>query len=94
MIAAAALGMILAACEPTPPPSAPRPLNPPSSNKLGVHMLIGDGRKAWPTSIWPTHLKAARDAVGEWGYITVVITSSDLDAAKWQILMDACADLT
>jgi hypothetical protein len=62
-------------------------------NKLGVHLLLDDGRNAWPTEIWPVHLEYARQAVGEWGYVTELVRIDDLDPSRWQYFMDLCAEL-
>ncbi len=84
--------MVLAACQ-RPPPASPRPLNPPSTNKLGVHLLLDDGRNTWPVALWPEHLRAARRVIGEWGYVTALVRLDDLDLPRWQEFMDRCADL-
>ena len=66
---------------------------PPSPlNKLGVHLLLDDGRNVWPADVWPTHLEYARQAVGEWGYVTQLVRLDDLDLARWQVFMDLCAE--
>jgi hypothetical protein len=67
-------------------PSAP-------SNKLGVHLLLDDGRNVWPTDVWSLHLEYARRAVGEWGYVTQLVCQDDLDPVRWQHFMDLCAEL-
>jgi hypothetical protein len=61
-------------------------------NKFGVHLLLDDGRNVWPQSVWPEHMRYARMAVGEWGYVTQLVQSDDLDTAKWQVFMDLCAE--
>jgi hypothetical protein len=61
------------------------------SNKLGIHLLLDDGRNVWPTDVWPMHLRYARQAVGEWGYVTQLVRLDDLDPARWQLFMDLCA---
>lgn len=62
-----------------------------SSNKLGVHLLLDDGRFQWPVSEWQTHLDYARQAVGAGGTVTELVRLDDLDVAKWQQFMDLCA---
>lgn len=69
----------------TPTPAAP--------NKLGVHLLLDDGRNAWPQDIWSVHLGYARQAVGEWGYVTELVRLDDLDPNRWQTFLDLCAEL-
>jgi hypothetical protein len=60
-------------------------------NKLGVHLLLDDGRFQWPVSEWESHLAYARQAVGSGGYVTELVRLDDLDVAKWQQFMDLCA---
>lgn len=60
-------------------------------NKLGVHLLLDDGRFQWPVSEWETHLAYARQAVGAGGTVTELVRLDDLDVAKWQHFMDLCA---
>jgi hypothetical protein len=74
----------LAACQ-TP--------TPPSANRLGVHLLLDDGRHAWPVDVWTEHLRYARKAVGDWGYVTELVRMDDLEPARWQPFLDLCADL-
>jgi hypothetical protein len=63
----------------------------PKDNKLGVHLLLDDGRNQWPQEIWPMHLTYARQAVGEGGYVTQLVRMDDLDISRWQTFMDLCA---
>jgi hypothetical protein len=69
------------------------PLQPPSANKMGIHLLLDDGRTAWPIERWPAHMHYARQLVGEWGYITQLVRSEDLDIRRWQYFMDLCGEL-
>jgi hypothetical protein len=77
----------------TPILTAPPPAHAAAQSKLGIHMLLDDGRNAWPTDVWPQHLRYARQAIGNWGYVTELIRSDDLAVAKWQHFMDLCAEL-
>jgi hypothetical protein len=61
-------------------------------NKLGIHLLLDDGRNVWPQHIWPEHLDYARQAVGEWGYVTELVRLDDLNPARWQFFFDLCAE--
>ncbi|MCB8980841.1 MAG: hypothetical protein H6657_25805 [Ardenticatenaceae bacterium] len=79
------LAILLSACVDVPP--APQ-LGP---NKLGVHLLLDDGRFQWPVAEWEAHLAYARQAVGAGGYVTELVRLDDLDVAKWQQFMDLCA---
>jgi hypothetical protein len=81
--------LLVVAC--TGPCVTPTP-TPPSPNKLGVHLLLDDGRNVWPVDVWPVHLEYARRAVGEWGYVTQLVRLDDLDPARWQVFMDLCAE--
>ena len=76
----------------TPTKAAPTPVLPPP-NKLGIHLLLDDGRNTWPIDVWPVHLQYARQAVGEWGYVTELIRLDDLDPNRWQVFLDLCAEL-
>ncbi|MBN1311654.1 MAG: hypothetical protein JXB30_09560 [Anaerolineae bacterium] len=75
--------LTLAACQPA--------ISPPA-NRLGVHLLLDDGRQSWPVEVWPEHLRYARQAVGEWGYVTELVRLDDLAPEKWQAFFDLCAD--
>lgn len=77
------------ATAPTPIPS-PKPASP---NKLGVHLLLDDGRNVWPTELWLPHMLHARQAVGEWGYVTELVRIDDLEPTRWQLFMDICTHL-
>lgn len=63
----------------------------PPANKLGVHLLLDDGRNTWPVEVWPEHVSYARQAAGEWGYVTELVRLDDLDPVKWQVFFDLCA---
>ncbi len=76
---------VLTACADSVPAARFRP------NKLGVHLLLDDGRFQWPGSEWQTHLDYARQAVGAGGTVTELVRLDDLDVAKWQQFMDLCA---
>lgn len=81
------------AVSPPPAPPLPRHAVPVQPNKLGIHLLLDDGRNHWPTALWPQHLAYARELVGEWGYVTQLVRLDDLDPVKWQAFMDMCAEL-
>ena len=65
----------------------------PPSNKLGIHLLLDDGRNVWPTDLWSVHMEYARQAVGKWGYITELVRLNDLDPVQWQHFLDLCTEL-
>ncbi|MBZ0288008.1 MAG: hypothetical protein K8I30_10365, partial [Anaerolineae bacterium] len=89
VVAALILGVTLALLSPRT--RTPLPIAPPA-NKLGVHLLLDDGRNAWPPDIWPEHLRYAAEAVGEWGFVTQLVRADDLNTEKWQMFMDLCAE--
>ncbi|MBI5929412.1 MAG: hypothetical protein HY862_08895 [Chloroflexi bacterium] len=75
-------------------PATPRPpFSPTSPNKMGVHLLLDDGRNQWPESVWREHLEATRQVVGEWGYVTELVRLDDLNVGRWQQFMDICTEL-
>lgn len=78
----------LAACAPTAL-SAPgwQP-----ENRLGGHLLLDDGRGAWPVEQWEAHIAAAADALGPGGIAVQLVQIDDLDTDKWQRFMDLCAE--
>ncbi len=74
----------------TAPPASPTPVPP---TKLGLHLLLDDGRNVWPEEIWPAHLQAARDQLGPGGYVLELIRVDDLDITRWQVFLDHCTAL-
>lgn len=92
--------IFIAACAPTKsiPPlktniDSGTPTPPIAPNKLGVHLLLTDGRFDWSIGIWSEHMEYAREAVGEEGYVVQLVRLDDLDADRWQHFMDLCANL-
>lgn len=60
-------------------------------SKLGVHLLLDDGRHVWPNEVWPAHLDAARRVVGTRGFVVELIRADDLDTVKWRAFLQLCA---
>jgi hypothetical protein len=85
----------------TAPPISPTPIPLPPTlapaswallgNKYGIHLLLDDDRDHWVPDVWPEHLQAARQIVGEGGYVVQLIRLDDLDVARWQLFLDLCA---
>lgn len=67
--------------------------DPPPANKLGVHLLLDDGRHQWPIERWSEHMHYGRQAVGAGGYVTQLVRADDLSVKRWQTFMDLCAEL-
>ena len=70
--------------------SCTSPIPPP--NKLGVHLLLDDGRHQWESAVWHNHLQHASSAIGTGGYVVELIRSDDLNVEKWQQFLDLCAE--
>lgn len=60
--------------------------------KYGIHLLLDDGRKHWLPEVWPQHVEAAREIVGEGGYVVQLVRLDDLNVARWQYFLDLCAE--
>ena len=91
------------ATQPAPPSStaasreaAPTAGPPPGQawprHKYGIHLLLDDGRKHWLPEVWPQHLQAVRQIVGEGGYVIQLVRLDDLNVARWQYFLDLCAE--
>lgn len=79
---------------PAPPAATLTPTGTPAPPaKFGLHLLLDDGRHAWPPALWRDHLAAARALVGDWGYVTELVRLDDLDPQRWQAFMDLCTEL-
>lgn len=77
---------------PAPIPLVPPPTTPDALAKIGIHLLLDDGRGTWPVALWRDHIRYAAQVVGEGGYVVEVIRSDDLDVDKWQQFMDIAAE--
>jgi hypothetical protein len=76
---------------PAPPtPAGPAPWVRPG-HKYGIQLLLDDGRNHWPEKVWPQHVQAARQIVGEGGYVLQLIRLDNLDVHRWQSFLDLCA---
>lgn len=60
-------------------------------SKLGIHLLLDDGRNAWPTQVWPAHMEMAAQVSAPGGIAVQLVRADDLDPARWQIFMDLAA---
>lgn len=88
----APLPQLTTAPAPTPT-SPPTPTPAAAPNLLGVHLLLDDGRHAWPMDRWPAHLRAARALVGAGGQVVQLVRLDDLSPTRWQAWLDLCAAL-
>jgi hypothetical protein len=89
-----------ATAAPSSQPEQPRPVvtaqgeplpQVPAGSKYGIQLLLDDGRSHWSEQVWPQHLQAARQIVGERGYVLQLIRLDDLDVQRWQFFLDLCA---
>lgn len=64
----------------------------PDFSKLGIHLLLDDGRGSWDVNLWDEHIAKARDMLPDDGYVLQLVRADDLDTAKWQIFMDLARD--
>lgn len=71
--------------------SVPQPK--PDASKIGVHLLLDDGRNAWAEALWWNHISYAGQIGGTGGIAVQVIRQDDLDREKWQYFIDSCAEL-
>ncbi len=62
------------------------------TGKMGVHLLLDDGRNNWDTALWDSHLSYAAQISSPGGIAVQVIRSDDLDPARWQVFMDLAAE--
>ncbi len=69
-----------------------KPLPSPDYSKVGIHLLLDDGRNHWPVDLWRLHMEYAAQIVAPRGIVVQVIRADDLDLVKWQFFMDLCAE--
>jgi len=58
------------------------------TGKMGVHLLLDDGRNNWDTSLWESHISYAAQISSDGGIAVQVIRSDDLAPERWQVFMD------
>lgn len=85
MLLALALVILFAVLQPPPPP-------PPDVSKVGVHLLLDDGRDHWEPDLWDEHMAYAAQMAGSGGIAVQVIRADDLDTARWQRFLDLCQE--
>lgn len=56
--------------------------------KIGVHLLLDDGRNDWPIEIWDEHMNYAGQIASPNGIAVQVIRADDLVPEHWQFFMD------
>ncbi|MEM9955588.1 MAG: hypothetical protein AAF846_28560 [Chloroflexota bacterium] len=56
--------------------------------KLGVHLLLDDGRNRWDSDLWTEHIAYADAISSENGIAVQVIRSDDLSPERWQQYLD------
>lgn len=65
---------------------------PSDFSKLGVHLLLDDGRGSWDVSLWDEHMAVAGEMLPDGGYVVQLVRADDLDTDKWQTFMDLARD--
>lgn len=60
--------------------------------KVGIHLLLDDGRNNWPIDIWDEHMAYAGEIASPKGIAVQVIRYDDLDSERWQVFMDLAAE--
>ena len=73
-----------------PPPAQP------DMSRLGIHLLLDDGRQQWPTELWPLHIEEAARVTAPGAIAVQLVRADDLDPQRWQQFLDLCEqfDLT
>jgi hypothetical protein len=61
----------------------------PNFNKLGIHLLLDDGRGSWDVDLWDDHIAYAGDMLPDGGFVVQLVRADDLDIDKWQPFMDS-----
>lgn len=69
--------------------NAPPPVD---TSKIGLHLLLDDGRGSWDISLWDEHIASAGDALAPGGDVVQLVRLDDLDTERWQTFMDLCAE--
>lgn len=64
----------------------------PDFSKLGIHLLLDDGRGSWDVDLWDDHMTVAGDMLPDGGYVVQLVRADDLDVTKWQVFMDSARD--
>lgn len=64
----------------------------PDYGKLGIHLLLDDGRNSWDVALWDEHLTIAGDMLPAGGYVMQLVRMDDLDTDKWQTFLDLAHD--
>jgi hypothetical protein len=64
----------------------------PDFSKLGIHLLLDDGRTSWDVALWDDHIAYAGDLLPDGGFVVQLVRADDLDVDKWQRFMDSARD--
>lgn len=64
----------------------------PDFSKLGVHLLLDDGRGSWDVDLWDSHIGYAGDLLPDGGFVVQLVRADDLNIEKWQNFMDRVRD--
>jgi len=66
---------------------APPPVD---NSKIGLHLLLDDGRGSWDISLWDEHIAKADEALADDGFVVQLVRSDNLDTERWQQFLDLC----
>jgi hypothetical protein len=59
----------------------------PDYSKIGIHVMLDDGRNRWDPALWEAHLAYAAQVTAPGAMIVQVIRADDLDAERWQLFL-------
>jgi hypothetical protein len=62
---------------------------PPPENRLGLHLLLSEGRQPWPRRAWRDDVDLAAASIGPGGYVLQLLSDGNRDLASWQAFMAA-----
>src|SRR4051794_19402650 len=65
------------------------PVQPPPENRLGLHLLLSEGRQPWPRRAWRDDVELAAESIGPGGYVLQLLSDANRDLASWQAFMTA-----
>jgi hypothetical protein len=55
--------------------------------RIGIHLMLDDGRNRWETELWETHLMVAAQVSAPGGIAVQLVRVDDLDTERWQAFL-------